>query len=230
MNKIIARTLLSDDNCIIWTSSKKLVHYSEAIKQMDDRVAKLVSCNEDGLVWFLEHPSLYTVGASSNLDDLLDKSSLPVYKTSRGGQITYHGPGQRIVYIMLDLKKIFHPKAPDLSKYVRLLEQAIIELLASVGIIAQRLDDSPGVWVKTNTTSYKKIASIGIRVKKWVCFHGVAVNISPDLEYFKGIIPCGIKEHGVTSIENLGYKLSVTDFDKEFKRILEAKLRDASSV
>lgn len=230
MNKIIERTLLSNDNCIIWTSSKKLVNYSGAIKQMDDKVSALIAGNGDGLVWFLEHPSLYTVGASSNLDDLLDKSSLPVYKTSRGGQITYHGPGQRIAYIMLDLKKIFYPKDPDLSQYVRLLEQVIIDLLDSIGISAQRLEGNPGVWVKTNATSYKKIASIGIRVKKWICFHGVAVNISPDLEYFKGIIPCGIKEHGVTSIEDLGYKMSVTDFDAKFKLLLEAKLRDASSI
>lgn len=230
MNKIIERTLLSDDNCIIWTSSKKLVKYSEAIKQMDNRVSELIAGKEEGLVWFLEHPSLYTVGASSNLDDLLDKSSLPVYKTSRGGQITYHGPGQRIVYIMLNLKKIFYPNDPDLSQYVRLLEQTIIDFLAAVGIAAQRLDGSPGVWVKTKATSYKKIASIGIRVKKWICFHGVAVNISPDLEHFKGIIPCGIKEHGVTSVEDLGYKISVTEFDREFKRILEAKLRDASNI
>lgn len=230
MNKIIPRTLLSDDNCIIWTSSEKLVGYSEAVKQMDEKVTKLIEGKEDGLVWFLEHPSLYTVGASSNLNDLLDKSSLPVHKTSRGGQITYHGPGQRIIYIMLDLKKIFYPKAPDLSKYVRLLEQTIIDYLAVIGIAAQRLNGSPGVWVKTKASSYKKIASIGIRVKKWICFHGIAVNISPNLEHFKGIIPCGIKEHGVASIEDLGYKISVKNFDKEFKKILEAKLRDASSV
>lgn len=230
MNKITKRTIISENNCIIWTRSDEKVQYSDAIEYMENRVADIIARKADNLIWFLEHPDVYTVGASSNLDDLLDKNKFPVYKTSRGGQITYHGPGQRIIYIMLDLKKIFYPNEPDLAKYVRLLEQAVIDFLSSLEINAERLESKPGVWVKNKRGLFDKVAAIGIRVKKWVCFHGVSVNISPNLDNFKGIIPCGIQEYGVTSLERLGHKISVEDFDARFGKILEDHLKNESTT
>jgi lipoyl(octanoyl) transferase len=230
MNKITKRTILSENNCIIWTRSDEQIEYSAAIEYMEKRVADIIARKDDNMIWFLEHPQVYTVGASSNLADLLDKNKFPVHKTSRGGQITYHGPGQRVIYIMLDLKKIFYPKEADLAKYVRLLEQTVIDFLLSLGISAERLEGRAGVWVKAKNGSFNKIAAIGIRVKKWVCFHGISVNISPNLDDFKGIIPCGIQEYGVTSLERLGYNLSVEEFDIRFSKILEDHLKNASIV
>ena len=227
MNKIIARTSLLENNCIIWTRSDELVQYPEAIKYMEECVDNIIHNKENGNIWFLEHPAIYTVGASSKDEDLLDKNVLPIYKTSRGGQITYHGPGQRVVYLMLNLKKIFSPKEPDLSSFVRILEEVIIECLGSLGIVSQTVKGGPGVWVKTKKNTFDKIAAIGIRVRKWVCYHGIAVNINPNLDHFKGIIPCGIKEHGVTSLEELGCKILMNDFDRIFKKTLEKELKNA---
>lgn len=230
MKKIFKRTILSDNNCIVWTRSDKPIDYSEALNYMENRVQEIIESSTEGLVWFLEHPAIYTMGASSDSNDLLDSTKLPVHKTSRGGQITYHGPGQRVVYIIADLKKIFYPQEPDLAKYVRLLEKTIIDFLFSIGVESQALTGNPGVWVKTKMDSFDKIAAIGIRVRKWVCFHGVSINISPDLDHFKGIIPCGIREHGVTSLDKLGHQMSIKEFDSAFSKILENNLKDASII
>lgn len=218
-----------EDLNIHYISSEEPVEYAKSINYMEKCVDKVIADKEKGVIWFLEHPSIYTVGASSDFGDVLDKDRFPVYKTARGGQVTYHGPGQRIVYIILDLKKIFYPNKPDLSEYIRLLEDAIIKSLLVVGIKSQKMKGSPGVWVEVRKGVFKKIAAIGVRVKKWVCYHGVAVNISPNLEHFRGIIPCGIKEHGVTSIEELGYKVSLEEFDDIFRKKLEDKLKNASN-
>ena len=194
--------------------SNEPVEYIEAVSFMEERVKSIHSGDASELVWFLEHPSVYTAGTSANDSELLSKKRFPVYSTGRGGRYTYHGPGQRIVYIMLDLTK----RGNDVKKFVHDLEKWVIKTLLHFNVIGEVHDDRIGIWVKHGAThnpksSVKKIAAIGIRVRHGITFHGVAINIDPNLEHFSGIIPCGIKDHGVTSLWDLGLTTSTEEFD-----------------
>lgn len=198
-----------------WKTSTDLVAYEEALSFMDERVAGIHEGAANDLVWFLEHPSLYTAGTSSKEKDLLEQR-FPVYEAGRGGEYTYHGPGQRVAYVMMDLRK--RQKKADVKAYVCDLEKWIIETLKEFGIEGERRDGRIGVWVKTDGTE-KKIAAIGVRVRRWISFHGMALNVNPDLSHFGGIVPCGISEYGVTSMsELLGRDVSMEEVDEALKK------------
>ncbi|MCB1563093.1 MAG: lipoyl(octanoyl) transferase LipB [Alphaproteobacteria bacterium] len=198
-----------------WKTSQQPVAYDEALAFMDERVKAIHEGRAPECVWFLEHPSLYTAGTSAKEKDLLD-SRFPVYESGRGGQYTYHGPGQRIAYVMCNLKA--RQKAPDIKKYVRDMEQWIIDALAEFGIKGERRCGRVGIWVVT-PEGEKKVAAIGVRVRHWITLHGFAVNVAPDLSHFSGIVPCGIAEHGVTSMEELlGRAVPMADLDEALKR------------
>jgi lipoyl(octanoyl) transferase len=164
------------------------------------------------MVWLLEHPPIYTAGTSANDADLID-ARFPVYRTGRGGQFTYHGPGQRVGYAMLDLKQ----RNPDVRAYVQDLEQWLIEALALFNVKGERREGRVGIWVQRGMKE-DKIAALGVRIKRWVTFHGVALNVDPDLSHFTGIVPCGVKAHGVTSLADLGIMVTMTDVDVALKQ------------
>lgn len=208
-----------------YLKNDSLIDYEDAVNFMEDRVAKINLKTEQELLWFVEHPPLYTAGTSADVSDLLDTNRFPVYQTGRGGQYTYHGPGQQVVYIMLDLKQ---RNTMDIKLYVRNLEQWLINSLAVFGIQGQRRDGRVGIWVLLSDKSEAKIAAIGIRVRKWVTYHGVALNICPNLSHFDGIVPCGISQYGVTSLEKLGIRVTKDEVQKvltdEFNRIFIHKV------
>ena len=184
---------------------------------MDERVAGIHEGSQEECVWLLEHPPLYTAGTSAKDVDLLEPR-FPVFKTGRGGEYTYHGPGQRVAYAMLDLKK---RGAPDLKKYVWNLEEWIIRTLAEFDVTGERRCGRIGIWVDMPDGSEKKIAAIGVRVRRWVTMHGIAINVDPDLSHFDGIVPCGISEHGVTSLAGLGVEASMAQVDAVLKDVFE---------
>jgi lipoyl(octanoyl) transferase len=194
---------------IEWKVSERPVEYPEALAFMDERVAGIHNETAPECIWLLEHPPLYTAGTSAKDADLL-AADFPVFKTGRGGQYTYHGPGQRVVYVMLDLKK--RHKAPDIKKYVCDLERWIIASLGAFGIQGQCVDGRIGVWVGD-----EKIAAIGVRVRHWVTLHGISINVNPDLSHFGGIVPCGISDAGVTSMQALGVQASIGELDSTLK-------------
>jgi lipoyl(octanoyl) transferase len=163
----------------------------------------------------LEHPSLYTAGTSANKNDLLS-SQFPVYETGRGGEYTYHGPGQRVAYVMMDLKK--QMQTPDIKKYIWTLEEWIIQTLSEFDIAGERRDGRVGIWVVMPNGEESKIAAIGVRIRHWITFHGIAINLNPDLAHFGGIVPCGISNHGVTCINDLNPDVSMDDLDAALKR------------
>ena len=183
---------------------------------MEARVAAIHAGTAPELIWFLEHPPLYTAGTSAQEGDLLRPDKFPVFKTGRGGQYTYHGPGQRVVYVMLDLKK----HGEDVRCFVRDLEDCIIGALATLGVTGERRDGRIGIWVARDLNGLQredKIGAIGVRVRHWVTYHGLAINVSPDLEHFTGIVPCGVTTHGVTSLRDLGVKAGLTELDTALK-------------
>ncbi len=192
--------------------SEKPVSYDKALEFMKKRVAGIIAGTHPQTIWFLEHEHVYTAGTSSNDNELLSPNKIPVHKTGRGGKYTYHGPGQRVVYVMIDLKKIHNDK-PDIKLFVKQMEFIVINSLAKFGIKAETKAGRIGVWVEANGKE-EKIAAIGIRVEKWVTYHGFALNINPDLEYYKGIVPCGISEFGITSTQKLGCTASIEELDK----------------
>jgi lipoyl(octanoyl) transferase len=194
---------------IEWWISNEAVDYLAAIEQMEGRVAAIRCGSAAELVWLLEHPPLYTAGTSARDEDLLDPGRLPVHRTGRGGRYTYHGPGQRIAYVMLDLRR----RGQDVRCYVHQLEEWIIRALASFGVSGGRRDGRVGIWVAGPDGREDKIAAIGVRVRQWVTYHGVALNIDPELEHYRGIVPCGIAEHGVTSLAKLGVEATTQDVD-----------------
>ena len=200
-----------------WIISSGLVEYPDALKAMDERVDLIQKGNAKELVWLLEHPPLYSAGTSAKPEDLLAPNRFPVFKTGRGGQYTYHGPGQRVVYIMLDLNR----RQRDIRAFVFSLETWIINTLAKFNIRGERRSDRIGIWVRrtdlNNSEREDKIGAIGIRIKRWVTLHGISINVSPDLEHFGGIIPCGIDGYGVTSFEDIGQPLEVYDLDVELR-------------
>ena len=201
--------------------SKRPLEYEDTLKLMEKRVEKIISGNKPELLWFLEHEHIYTAGTSAKNSDLINAGDTPVIKTGRGGMHTYHGPGQRVAYVMLDLKKRYDE--PDIKEYVRSLEEWIIRTLAHLKIKGERRKDRIGIWIIDKSGNEEKIAAIGIRVRKWVTYHGIALNVSPDLNYFDGIIPCGIKGYGVTSLKKLGVSINMSELDnlleKEFEVI-----------
>jgi len=194
-----------------WKTSDGLVPYPQAVAEMEARVAAITDGTAGELVWLLEHPPIYTAGTSAQESDLLDARFL-VYRTGRGGQFTYHGPGQRVGYAMLDLK---HRK-PDVRAYVCDLEQWLIETLKQLGVKGERRRGRVGIWVVRGERE-DKIAALGVRIKRWVTFHGVALNVAPDLSHFSGIVPCGVRAHGVTSIADLGIDVSMAEVDIALK-------------
>jgi lipoyl(octanoyl) transferase len=194
---------------IDWLTEKNLVEYEDAVLKMEERVAAIREDCGNEAVWMLEHPPLYTAGTSAKEADLID-ARFSVYKSGRGGEYTYHGPGQRVAYVLLDLKKR-QAGAPDIRGYVRSLEEWIICTLADFGVKGERREGRVGIWVDMAAYGGRegeeaKIAAIGVRIRHWVSYHGVAINLNPDLSHFAGIIPCGISEHGVTSLHALGLK------------------------
>ena len=197
-----------------WAVSDGLVPYEDALAEMDRRVAGIADGTLPERIWLLEHPPLYTAGTSANQKDLLSPDRFPVYATGRGGEYTYHGPGQRVAYVMLDLTK----RGNDIRAFVRNLESWIIASLAHVGVTGERREGRVGIWVSDGACGEKKIAAIGVRVRRSVTFHGIAINVAPDLSHFDGIVPCGIAEHGVTSLSDLGVSATLGDLDAILKK------------
>lgn len=194
-----------------WRIGEGLQTYPEAVAFMEQRAAEIADGRAPELIWLVEHPPLYTAGTSAKPADLID-ARFPVFATGRGGQYTYHGPGQRVGYVMLDLKR----RGGDVRGFVRDLEEWLIRTLASFNVKGERRDGRVGIWVVHNGRE-DKIAAIGVRVRRWVTFHGVSLNVDPDLEHFSGIVPCGIREHGVTSLVDLGLPVTMADVDVALK-------------
>lgn len=208
-----------------WSKAESLIEYPDALAQMADRVATIQSKQASEWGWMVEHPPLYTAGTSAKQSDLLN-AQFPVFQTGRGGQYTYHGPGQRVVYLMLDLKARAEAKgqAPDLRHYVKQLERWIIATLSHFGVDGFLREGRIGVWVNTPRGECK-IAALGVRVQKWVTSHGIAINVHPDLAHFSGIVPCGLPDFGVTSLHALGVKVTIDEVDavlrEEFAKVFD---------
>ena len=214
---------------IKWTTSNTLVDYLESLDFMAKTVDSIITGTGPEVVWLLEHPELYTRGTSAQPSELQYKPSAPIYAAGRGGRYTYHGPGQRVIYLMMDLRR----RGNDIRKYVYDLETWLINSVAEFGIEGERRSGRIGVWVDQVYGIEVKIAAIGIRVRKWVTFHGVSINISPDLSMYEPIIPCGIREHGISSLHELGVTALMKDVDEallhNFQKLF-GNVRVASSV
>ena len=200
------------DRKVEWRVSAGLTPYPEAVRAMEDRAAAIRSGAAGELVWLVEHPPLYTAGTSARETDLLDAARFPVHRTGRGGQFTYHGPGQRVSYVMLDLET----RGRDVRRYVTALEDWLIRALARLDVVAERREGRVGIWIAGHGGE-DKIAAIGVRIRRWVTYHGISLNVSPDLSHYDGIVPCGISEHGVTSLAALGKSASMTEVDVALK-------------
>ncbi|AIK97075.1 lipoyl(octanoyl) transferase LipB [Candidatus Odyssella acanthamoebae] len=198
-----------------WITAPGLVSYPEAISFMENRIQHIHQGGSE-CIWLLEHPPLYTAGTSAKALDLVDSDRFPVFETGRGGQFTYHGPGQRVVYVMLDLNR----RVPDLRQYVAMLENWVIKTLAEFGIQGFQRQGRVGIWVNT-PTGEEKIAAIGVRVSKWITYHGLAINVNPDLEHFSGIVPCGLPHFGVTSFHKLGKPITMIELDQALIQVWE---------
>jgi lipoyl(octanoyl) transferase len=203
-----------------WLISEGLTPYEDAIAFMETRVAAIAAHQARECVWLVEHPPLYTAGTSAQESDLIAPARFPVFRTGRGGQYTYHGPGQRVAYVMLDLNQ----RKPDIRQFVAALETWLIETLSSFNIRGERRQDRVGVWVRRpdkGESAEDKIAAIGIRVRKWVTYHGISLNIEPDLSHFSGIIPCGVRSHGITSLVDLGIPVTMPEVDSVMRGAFE---------
>ncbi len=196
-----------------WIVSDRPVEYPEALDFMEKRVAEIRAGTAPEAVWLLEHPPLYTAGTSAKREDLLEPDRFPVYDAGRGGQYTYHGPGQRVAYVMLDL----HKRGRDVRCFVRDLEEWVIRTLAQFGVHGEIRDGRVGIWVDRGAGREDKIGAIGVRVRHWVTFHGISLNIDPDLSHFGGIVPCGITHYGVTSLWDLGHTPTRDEVDIALK-------------
>ena len=205
-----------------WKISDGLTSYEDALAFMEARVDAISRGEADECIWLLEHPPLYTAGTSAQLEDLVDPERFPVYEAKRGGQYTYHGPGQRVAYVMLDLNK----RGKDVRRFVKQLEEWVIASLAEFNVQGEIRDGRVGVWVRrddkpltaTGQPAEDKVAAIGLRLRKWVSFHGISINVEPDLDHFTGIVPCGISEYGVTSLVDLGLPVTMTDVDSALRK------------
>lgn len=208
-----------------WRVAEGLVGYPEALAEMEMRVEEMLAGRAGELVWLLEHPPLYTAGTSARPEDLLWPDRFPVYRTRRGGEFTYHGPGQRVAYTMLDLNR----RGRDVRAYVSRLEDWVIGALAEFGVRGERRSGRVGVWVvrpekppqPDGSPAEDKIAAIGVRIRRWISFHGIAINVEPELAHFGGIVPCGIRGHGVTSLVDLGLPVTIADLDVALGRSFE---------
>ncbi|GAA6189301.1 lipoyl(octanoyl) transferase LipB [Litorivita sp. NS0012-18] len=205
-----------------WITAPDLTPYPEALAFMEERAEAIAAGQAEELVWLVEHPPLYTSGTSARIEDLTDPERFPVYEARRGGQYTYHGPGQRVAYVMLDLGR----RGRDVRAFVQQLEHWVIAALAEFNVTGHIREGRVGVWVERpekprapdGAICEEKIAAIGIRLRKWVSFHGISVNVEPDLEHFTGIVPCGIRAHGVTSLVDLGLPVTMEDLDLALRR------------
>ena len=200
-----------------WIISDGLTDYTDALDLMEKRVAEIAAGSKEELIWLLEHPPLYTAGTSARHEDLREPDRFPVHSAKRGGQYTYHGPGQRVIYVMLDLNR----RGRDVRAFVQSLEAWVIDALATFNVTGHIREGRVGVWVErpdrpplaNGHMCEDKVAAIGIRLRKWVSFHGISINVEPDLEHFSGIVPCGITEFGVTSLVDLGLPVTLQDLD-----------------
>ncbi|WP_286174091.1 lipoyl(octanoyl) transferase LipB [Rhodobacter sp. NTK016B] len=205
-----------------WTVLEGLQPYAETLAAMEERVAAIARGDADEAIWLLEHPPLYTAGTSARAEDLTQPDRFPVFTAGRGGQYTYHGPGQRVAYVMLDLNK----RGRDVRCFVHRLEDWVIGTLGEFNVTGERREGRVGVWVERRdkapnadgSVREDKIAAIGIKLRRWISFHGISINVEPDLSHFDGIVPCGIREHGVTSLVDLGLPVTMTDLDVALKR------------
>jgi lipoyl(octanoyl) transferase len=198
---------------IEWRTSDRPVPYDEALRFMEERAVAIRAGTANECIWLLEHSPLFTAGTSAHPSELFNPQDFPVYEAGRGGRYTYHGPGQRVAYVMVDLEK----RGKDIRRFVHSLEGWVIDALAELGIEAHRASGRIGIWVRRGENE-AKIAAIGVRVKRWVTLHGFAINVAPDLSHFGGIVPCGIAEFGVTSLADLGKQIRLTRVDCALKR------------
>ena len=217
-----------------WIISDRLIEYQTAVDWMERRADDIAAGRAGEAIWLLEHPPLYTAGTSASADDLIEPERFPVYATRRGGQYTYHGPGQRVAYVLLDLNK----RGKDVRAFVKQLERWIIATLDQFNVRGETRDGRIGVWVERpekpplpdGSPAEDKIAALGIRLRKWVSFHGLSINVEPDLSHFDGIVPCGIDQHGVTSLVDLGLPVTLQDVDvalqQEFGNVFLSSLQD----
>lgn len=215
-------TAAADAPPIEWVVSDEPVAYPTAITAMEAHVAAISAQEAAERVWLLQHPPLYTAGTSARDEDLIAPERFPVYRAGRGGQFTYHGPGQRVAYVMLDLKR----RRQDVRAFVTALESWLIDTLWRFHVRGERREDRVGIWVRRpdkSAAAEDKIAAIGIRVRHWVTFHGIALNIDPDLEHFSGIVPCGVSNQGVTSLFDLGLPVSMPEVDMALRATFEAR-------
>jgi len=215
-----ARPFASGHETVEWSVSDSPVDYADAVAAMEERVAAIADGMAPELVWLLEHPPLYTAGTSARAEHLLEPERFPVHVTGRGGQYTYHGPGQRIAYVMLDVRR----RGSDVRAFVSALETWVIETLDAFGVRGEVRPDRVGVWVRRpekHVDAEDKIAAIGLRIRRGVSFHGIAINVEPDLEHFSGIVPCGIAGHGVTSLIDLGRIVMPSDVDMALRSTFE---------
>lgn len=220
-----------------WRITDGLTDYDHAVVEMEREAARIAE-GADELVWLVEHPPLYTAGTSAEAKDLLAPSRFPVHQTGRGGEYTYHGPGQRVVYVLLDLKR----RRQDVRAFVSALEEVVIGTLADMNVRGERREDRVGVWVQRperptlpgGLMAEDKVAAIGIRLRRWVSFHGFSLNVDPDLEHFSGIVPCGIAGYGVTSLVDLGLPVMVSDVDplirQNFERVFGETAVEAERI
>jgi len=217
-----------------WAVTPGLTDYARALSEMELRAERIRAGEARERVWLVEHPPIYTAGTSAKPADLLDVSRFPVFETGRGGEYTYHGPGQRVAYVMLDLKR----RREDVRAFVAALEAWIIATLSAFNVRGERREDRVGVWVARpdkpplpdGSSAEDKIAAIGIRLRRWVSFHGIAINVEPDLGHFGGIVPCGISGYGVTSLVDLGLPVTMDDLDLALKQAFEAVFGPIQSV
>ena len=216
---------IREETLVDWIKSEELVDFSHSISWMEKRAVQIYTQERSECVWLLQHPPIYTAGTSAKIKDLKDPDRFPVIKTSRGGQYTYHGPGQRVIYVMLDLNK----RGKDIKKYVKNLEIWVIRSLAKLEITGETRSGRVGIWVsRPNKPSLPdgsvredKIAAIGVRLKKWITYHGISINVNPDLSHFNGIVPCGISNQGITSFEDLDNRNNINDLDHCLKETFE---------
>jgi lipoyl(octanoyl) transferase len=220
-----------------WRISDGLTPYADAVAFMEAEAERIAAGQADELIWLVEHPPLYTAGTSAKPEDLVAPDRFEVHTTGRGGEYTYHGPGQRVAYVLLDLKR----RRPDVRAFVSALEAVIISTLASMNVTGERREDRVGVWVRRpdkprladGSQAEDKIAAIGIRLRRWVSFHGLAINVDPDLEHFSGIVPCGVRAHGVTSLVDLGLPIPMHEADIRLREAFETvfgPMRDEQSA
>lgn len=232
LSAAVSPLIRADGRPVEWVVQPGRMPYEAAVAEMEARVALIAAGEAAERVWLIEHPPLYTAGVSARDEDLIDAGRFPVHRTGRGGQFTYHGPGQRVAYVMLDL----NARGKDVRGFVRGLEQWIIGALDRFGVEADVRDGRVGVWVGRQGPGWSredKIAAIGVKVRRWISFHGISLNVEPNLDHFNGIVPCGISEHGVTSLMDLGVTASMDEADaalkSSFQRLFGATVDSAAA-